>query len=220
MIINKPPYIATLADRAQDTNILDLARAYIDDPKVCHRLDKETSGILVIAKNLSFYKYFSKLLELREVSKLYHTVVEGRHEFSELEVDKPILVTSNRSRVDIRSGKPSVTLISTIEIFKSHTLLACMPFTGRTHQIRVHLSDLNIPIIGDHFYGGNDLYLSNIKRNYHLGRDKEELPLIQRMALHAAKLSFLLENGEIMQIDAPYPKDFSVLIRQLEKNTS
>ncbi len=218
VVINKPPFVSTLADRSNPHNILDLARILFPNAKVCHRLDKHTSGILIIAKEEAGYKYFSGLFEEREVTKLYHAVVPGKHNYNELEVDKPIYTTSNKSRIDFHGGKPSLTLLSTLEIYKQHTLLACMPFTGRMHQIRVHLADMDIPIVGDHKYGGKDIFLSQLKRNYSLGRGKEEKPMIQRLALHAAGISFPDQDGETVKIKAPYPKDFSVLLNQLEKN--
>jgi 23S rRNA pseudouridine955/2504/2580 synthase len=220
IIINKPPYIATLEDRNDDHNILEMARDYLTTSKVCHRLDKETSGLLVIAKNDEAYKYFSSLLANREVTKIYHSIVDGRHEIEELELNKPIYIGSNRSKIDYRKGKPSVTLITTLEIYRQHTLLACMPFTGRMHQIRVHLADQQMPIIGDHTYGGTSLFLSAIKKKYKVGKDKEERPLLPRLALHAAGLSFPHQDGQTLKIKAPYPKDLDVTLKQLEKNSS
>ena len=217
IVINKPPFVATLEDRNETTNILALARDYVPEAKVCHRLDKETSGLLVIARHLEAYKYFSKLLEQREVHKLYHAIVTGRHEIEEDELDFPIYTTSSRSRIDFQQGKPSVTLVKTIHIYKSHTLLACMPFTGRMHQIRAHLSHHDAPIVGDPSYGGSDIYLSEHKRNFNIGKFEEERPMIDRVALHAHAIAFRNMEGEIIEAQAPYPKDFGVLVKQLTK---
>lgn len=218
IIINKPPFVATLEDRNDPTNILQLARRYNPQTKVCHRLDKETSGILVIAKDDEAYKHIARQLEHREVTKMYHAIVSGRHEIAERELDKPIYSSSNRSRIDFQQGKPSVTLISTLEIYSHHTLLACMPFTGRLHQIRVHLADQGMPICGDELYGGSPILLSQIKRNYHLGKDQDERPLMQRVSLHAAGISFEDFSGESVTFKAPYPKDMQATITQLSKN--
>jgi 23S rRNA pseudouridine955/2504/2580 synthase len=218
LIINKPSGIATLEDRSQPVNILQMAKEFHPETKVCHRLDKETSGILVLAKNDEGLRYFSMLLENREVHKLYHAIVAGRYEYEELHLDKPIYTTSNKSRIDFQQGKPSITLVTTLAIFKKHTLLGCMPFTGRMHQIRVHLSDAGMPICGDEMYGGNPIFLSEFKKNYHASKFKEEFPLIRRMALHARALKFTDPEGNLLQIEAPYPKDFAVGIKQLEKN--
>lgn len=218
VVINKPPFVATLEDRNEDINILSLARKHEPEAKVCHRLDKETSGLLVIARHLEAYKYFSKLLEQREVHKLYHAIVSGRHEIQEEELDFPLYTTSSRSRVDFQQGKPSVTLIKTLHIYRSHTLLACMPFTGRMHQIRVHLAHIGLPITGDSSYGGSPIFLSEIKKGYKMRKYEEERPMMQRMALHAQSLSFETMDGQKLQLQAPYPKDFEVTLKQFAKN--
>lgn len=218
IVINKPPFVSTLEDRNDAQNILSLAREYIQEAQVCHRLDKETSGLLVISKHLDAYRYFSKLLEHRDVHKLYHALVAGRHEIDEEELDFPIYTTSTRSRVDSKLGKPSITLIKTLHIYKAHTLMACMPFTGRMHQIRVHLAHVDLPISGDDLYGGEPIYLSQIKRGYKTGKFVEEQPLMPRMSLHAQKLIFEAPGGEKLQLEAPYPKDFAATLNQFAKN--
>ncbi|MEQ8879954.1 MAG: RNA pseudouridine synthase [Cyclobacteriaceae bacterium] len=220
IIINKPPYISTLEDRNDPVDILKLAKSYHPEAQVCHRIDKETSGVLVIAKHKEAYRHFSILLERRQVKKVYHTVVDGIHEFENLEADEPIHSSTSKSRIDFRNGKPSLTLISTLEIFKLHTLLKCFPVSGRLHQIRVHAAFHNAPVCGDPEYGGKDIYLSQIKRNYSLGKWKEEKPLIDRVALHAHNIAFQDFDGkeqDIIAVEAPYPKDFDVLIKQLRK---
>ena len=218
IIINKPQNISTLYDRNSRINVLNWARSYCENAKICHRLDKNTSGILVIAKNDRFYRYFSILLQKRSVKKIYHALVEGVQNIIKLELNKPISTTSRRSKVDFQRGRPSVTLVSTIEKYKMHSLLSCMPLTGRMHQIRVHLSNYGLPIIGDQHYGGKDLFLSEIKAKYKFSKNKKEKTLMGRLALHAAGIQFEFKNGEIMKLTAPYPKDLQVAIQQLKKN--
>ena len=92
-----------------------------------------------------------------------------------------------------------------------------MPITGRMHQIRIHLACLKAPIVADSMYGGKDIFLSELKKKFHLKQDTEELPLIRRVALHAHSLSFNLLDGSPIAVEAPYPKDFGVLVKQLEK---
>lgn len=216
-IINKPAGLSTLDDRASNVDVLKLARA--ENPKAtpCHRLDKETSGVLVIANDEEAYRYFAGKLEKREVKKIYHAVVNGIHAFQNFEADEPLFSTGNKTRVD-RDGKPSLTLIQTLEAFKKHTLLKCFPFTGRMHQIRVHLAHHGAPIVGDAMYGGADAYLSELKRNFNQKKFEEEVPMIRRMALHAFSISFLHpKTGQTCEVEAPYPKDFAVLVKQLRK---
>ena len=222
IIINKPPYISTLEDRNDPHNILELAKGYHPDAQVCHRLDKETSGILVIAKDPEAYRHFAMALERRQVKKIYHAVIDGLHDFENLEADEPILSTNSKSRIDYREGKPSMTLVSTVERFKQHTLVRCFPVTGRLHQIRVHLAFHQAPVSCDPLYGGEFIYLSWLKRNFKLAKnDENEKSLITRVALHAYSITFHDFYGgpdDIMEITAPYPKDFEVLVHQLRKN--
>ena len=86
------------------------------------------------------------------------------------------------------------------------------------HQIRIHLASLNASIAGDEQYGGHPFYLSSVKSNYHLKKNTEEQPLIKRVALHAQALAFKTMSGELLTVEAPYPKDFAVLVKQLDKN--
>lgn len=220
LAINKPPYISTLEDRNDPLDILKLARDYHPEAQTCHRLDKETSGVLVIAKHPEAYRHFAIQLEKRQVKKVYHSVINGIHEFENLEADEPIYSTNSKSRVDHREGKPALTLISTLETFRYHTLVKCFPVTGRLHQIRVHLAFHKASICCDPMYGGAFIYLSQLKRNFTLAKSKEEeQPLIQRVALHAHTIAFrdFGVDDQIISVDAPYPKDFAVLVKQLRK---
>jgi 23S rRNA pseudouridine955/2504/2580 synthase len=219
VVINKPPYISSLEDRNDELNILKLARRYNEKIQLCHRLDKQTSGVLVLSKNETAYKYMNLQFEKRTLEKEYHAVCDGLHDFKKLKIEKPLSVhTNGTAKIDVRHGKKSITMLHSIKAYKRHTLIHCKPETGRMHQIRIHLSYLNAPISGDVTYGGKPFYLSSIKRNYKIGKFEEEQPLIQRMALHAFQIRFKLLSGDYKEVKAPYPKDFKVLISQLEKN--
>lgn len=217
LVINKPPFVASLADRNAPYNIQQLAKAYNEHLSVCHRLDKDTSGCLLIAKNLDAYRHASIQFEKRTVKKVYHAVANGLHEFRNYEVDAPILALPNgTARVDRREGKSAQTIFNTLEVYRNHSLVECMPVTGRMHQIRVHMAMEKAPLIHDELYHGASLFLSQIKRNFKLKRDTDELPLIKRFALHATSLHF--DNMvEPILVEAPYPKDFAVLLKQLRK---
>jgi 23S rRNA pseudouridine955/2504/2580 synthase len=218
LVINKPPYLSSLDDRHEAQNILDLAKTYWEDAQLCHRLDKETSGCLVIAKHPEAYRHLAMQFENRQVEKIYHAVVEGIHEFQHLMVDRN-LVANNKGIAKVsKDGKPAQTIVNTVKTYYSHTLVACSPITGRLHQIRVHLAYLKAPICGDSLYGGKPLYLSALKRRFNLKKDTEELPIMQRVSLHAYSIQFLGVDGKKIAIQAPYPKDFQVLVQQLEKN--
>jgi 23S rRNA pseudouridine955/2504/2580 synthase len=219
ILINKPSGLPTLDDRdGTQVNIKQLAKAYHADAQVCHRLDKETSGILCIAKHPEAYRHMAIQFEDRQVKKIYHAVVNGCHEFKSEEVYLPILAMKNGIvRIDRAEGKEALTLFSTVQIFQKHTLVECFPVTGRMHQIRIHLSCLKAPIVCDPTYGGAFIYLSDLKKRFNLKKETEEQPLIKRVALHAYALQFTGLNGKLQAYKADYPKDFAVLVKQLEK---
>lgn len=219
ILVNKPPFLSTLEDRHEKTNLLGLARLYTADAQVCHRLDKETSGVLAIAKDPEAYRHMSIQFEKREVTKIYHAVVDGLHQFSDLLVDAPILKQDDGTvRISRREGKPAQTYFTSVTSYKKHTLVECKPVTGRMHQIRIHLSMSGAPITGDSLYGGKPFYLSEVKRGFNLKKETEEQPFLKRMALHAYSLQFLDLGGVPRLVEAPYQKDMEALMKQLEAN--
>lgn len=217
--INKPPFIATLEDRIDTTNVLALARGYEPRAQACHRLDKDTSGVILFARNPEAYRHMSIQFEKREVEKIYHAVVDGIHNFKNELVDAPIAKSDDGIvKISKRDGKPAQTYFSTLQVYRQHTLLECRPITGRMHQIRIHLATLNASITGDEQYGGKPFFLSSVKRGFNLKKNSDEQPLMKRMALHARSLTFKSMEEVRVSLEAPYPKDFQALIRQLELN--
>jgi RluA family pseudouridine synthase len=218
-LVNKPPFLSTLEDRNAPVNVLKAAREYSHDAQVCHRLDKDTSGVLAIAKNPDAYRHMSLQFEKRTISKIYHAVVDGIHNFQETLVDEPILkLDDGVVRISKREGKPAQTYFTSLETYRMHTLVQCRPITGRMHQIRIHLSTLNAPITGDETYGGKPFFLSSVKRKFNLKKETEEQPMMKRMALHAFALRFNDLKDVPRYVEAPYPKDIAALIKQLEGN--
>lgn len=218
-IINKPPFISTLEDRHENQNILAAARKFHSDAQVCHRLDKDTSGVLAIAKNPEAYRHLSIQFEKRQVGKIYHAVVDGIHHFDNQLVDLPILKQDDGvAKISQREGKAAQTWFTSLKSFRKHTLVECRPVTGRMHQIRIHLASLNASITGDESYGGKPFLLSEIKRGFNLKKGTAEETFMKRMALHAYSLEFSDLNGTRQTVEAPYPKDMKVLLRQLELN--
>jgi 23S rRNA pseudouridine955/2504/2580 synthase len=219
LVVNKLPYLSTLDDRHEAQNILDLAKQYTPDAQVCHRLDKETSGCLVIAKNPEAYRNIAIQFEDRKVDKIYHAVVEGIHEYKNVLVDRNLHANNKGIAKITKDGKPAQTYFNTLNTFYTHSLIECRPITGRLHQIRIHLAYLKSPICGDETYGGKPLYLSSLKRKFNLKKGTDEMPLMQRVSLHAYAIEFTGMDGSKIKVTAPYPKDFEVLMRQLEKNS-
>jgi RluA family pseudouridine synthase len=218
-LVNKPPFVSTLDDRIEKINLLGLAKQYSSDAQACHRLDKDTSGVLAFAKHPEAYRHLSMQFEHRQVTKVYHAIVDGIHRFDNQLVDAPIVKQDDGMVKISRNGKDAQTYFTSLKSYRNHTLVECKPITGRMHQIRIHLASLGASIAGDEQYGGKPVLLSTLKRGFNLKKYTEELPLSKRMALHAFSLEFSLLNGQKQRFEAPYPKDFAALVRQLELNS-
>lgn len=219
LFVHKPAHISTLEDRNDAVNMLAVVRQAEPDAQVCHRLDKDTSGVLAIARHPEAYRHLSMQFEHRQVKKIYHALVDGLHQFQQTEVDKPILKLPDGMVRIAREGKPAHTFFTTLRSFRQHTLVECQPVTGRMHQIRIHLATLGASIAGDEQYGGKPVFLSAIKRDFKLKKETEEEPLMKRMALHAFSLEFDSMQGQRLRVEAPYPKDLRALIKQLEAHS-
>lgn len=217
--LNKPYGIATLHERiGEGISLLELLRKYDPNAQLCHRLDRETSGIIIAARNSEVYREMAIAFEMRKVDKTYLAIVHGRQNFDQTEVDLPLAISSKgHAKVDLRNGKEARTVFTTIERFGHYTLVACKPITGRLHQIRIHLAAQNAPIAADETYGGSAPFLSDILRNYQKGREREIRPMIQRIALHAHKISFQL-GSKPFDLMAPLHRDMEVFLKLLRKN--
>jgi 23S rRNA pseudouridine955/2504/2580 synthase len=228
LVVNKPAHLSSLEERNADDHsphLLQLAKTYCKDAQLCHRLDKETSGVLIIAKNNDTYKFISMQFEQRKVDKIYHAVVEGVVNFNDFRLSLPIGQDRNgKVKIDHMKGKKSDTIFDSLKYFRDFTLMQCRPVTGRLHQIRVHLASQNAPIVSDLDYGGHYPLLSSLKRKFNLKKTEEEQPMIKRVALHAYSITFArMGGGELQEpvtVTAPYPKDMAVFIKLLEKYNS
>lgn len=221
LVINKPAGIASLDDRqSPGLSILGLAKGHNEALQLCHRLDKETSGVLILAKNQDAYRHVAMQLEHRELSKIYHAVVDGMHDLSQEVVDAPLIIMGNGIvRVDRNKGKKSKSIFTTLKAYRSHSLIECKIETGRMHQIRVHLASLGLNIVDDTLYGGKPIFLSSLKKKFNMKKNEDEQRLMKRIALHAYKVEFVDIQGDTIKVVAEYPKDFAVLLRQLEKTS-
>ncbi len=221
LILNKPPFMATLDERAGNApNMLRLVRQTYPDAQLAHRLDKETSGCLAVARHPAAYRHLSMQFEAHTVQKLYHAIANGIHHFRDEHVERSIEVSPRGGKARLAyNGKESSTIFNTLETFRRHTLVACQPITGRMHQIRLHLLYKDALIVGDDLYGAEPLYLSSLKRNFKLAQGTEEQPVIGRFALHAHELTFRGMEDEEIRATAPSPKDFAVLLKLLRQYT-
>jgi 23S rRNA pseudouridine1911/1915/1917 synthase len=220
--INKPSGMLTIPDREQTEK--SLKEYLIDKYKnifVVHRLDKDTSGLVVFAKNETTHKYLCKIFEERRVEKFYLGIVVGEPLEKTGIIDAPI--TDHLTRKGImtvhRSGKESQTGYEVLDANPNFSLVSFQLFTGRTHQIRVHTKEIGHPLACDPLYGdGKAVFLSAIKKNYKLSKhDDEERAIINRLALHSYKLNFEDAHGTKMELCAEAPKEFRALMQQLKR---
>lgn len=222
VVVDKPAGLLSIPDREGDE--LSLKRLLKDrygEIYTVHRLDKDTSGLIVFAKNEQTHKYLSQAFEERTVEKYYQGIVKGTLLEKEKKIDAPIAQNSVKKTQMIvhKRGKDSVTDYKVIEGFGRFTLAEFRIHTGRTHQIRVHMQYDGHPIVCDELYGdGEPVYLSSVKKNYNLSKNElEERPLLNRLALHAHKLSFNDVSGRKFSFEAELPKDMRAVLQQLRK---
>lgn len=186
-----------------------------------HRLDRPTSGILLLAKTKPVLVQLASLFGSEKPVKTYLALVQGTPKEAEFTIDAPLAPHPTRPgvmTVHPRFGKRSRTEFRIRQRYLGCTLLECRPLTGRTHQIRVHAQWAKCPLVGDATYGGRPLLLSEFKRNYRLRGDATERPLIDRAALHAARLQLNHPvTGEPLDIECPLPKDLRVALKYLDK---
>jgi 23S rRNA pseudouridine1911/1915/1917 synthase len=220
--VNKPSGLLTIPDREQTEKSL---KEYLIDKYtnifVVHRLDKDTSGLVVFAKNEVTHKYLCKMFEERRVEKFYLGIVKGEPSEKTGVIDAPITdhLTQKGTMVVHRSGKESQTGYEVLDGNPNFSLVSFQLFTGRTHQIRVHTKEIGHPLACDPLYGdGKPVLLSSVKKSYKLSKhDEEERPIINRLALHSYKLNFSDEKGEKFELCAEAPKEFRALMQQLKK---
>ncbi len=222
LLLNKPSGMSSLEDK-NNQNVLGLAKKYNPDLQLCHRLDKMTSGIMIMSKKEEYYRNIAIQFEKRKIHKYYLALIEGIHRFEKKVVDLKLQISTNKKVIiSKREGKPSKTIFNTEKIFGHYTLVRCEPITGRMHQIRVHLSALGYPIVGDELYGGKDVLLSAIKSKYRANKYAEqERPLNHGYLLHAFQLEFEHpETGEPFKMEAPLNKGFEVTLKMLDRYDS
>lgn len=220
--INKPAGMLSIPDRMQSQpSLKDILKEKFPEIFTVHRLDKETSGVIVFAKNEAMHKYLSQLFENRETEKYYTGFVTGTLAGKKGIVDIPIIEHPVKKGLMITAakGKDSITAYEVLEEFGPFSYIQFQIFTGRTHQIRVHMKHLGHPIACDELYGdGKPVLLSSIKKKFKLStKDEEERPLLSRLALHAEKLVFTDITGTHHDLEVPIPKDMKALLQQLKK---
>jgi 23S rRNA pseudouridine1911/1915/1917 synthase len=227
IVLNKPPDMVVHPARGNTSGTLVNALAFYSDklssglgefrPGIVHRLDRDTTGVMVITKNDFAQWKIARQFEQRKTKKSYLAVVHGTPDLTADRINAPLGVHPKiREKYAIRPeiGKEAITFYEVVENFRGFSLLKLTPKTGRTHQIRVHLSYIKHPIVGDDMYGGKLVYPWQLA-------DEEpavQQPVISRVALHAWTLEFNHPTTKkTVKFEAPLPEDMQNLLDMLRK---
>ena len=230
IILNKQPGILVHPARGNTHGTLVNALAFYSDelssglgefrPGIVHRLDKNTTGVMVVTKNDTAQWKIARQFELRQVNKTYLAIVHGTPELTADRIKMPLGIHPQvREKYAIRPeiGKEAITFYEVIEAFRGFSILELTPKTGRTHQIRVHLSHLKHPIVADDMYGGKLVYPWQLADT----EPAVQEPVINRVALHAFSLEFKHPTtGKMVKFEAPLPDDMQHLLDMLRKYRS
>ena len=204
VIINKPAFLAVVAEGwdAHAPTLREMLEKKYKQIWVVHRLDKITTGVMVVARTAEAHRHLNTQFERHTVEKVYHAVVEGEPEWDEYSAKFALHVNvgrKHRTVADRIRGKPSETELHVLQRWFDYSLIEARPKTGRTHQVRVHCAEMGLPLVGDTLYGA------------------EPSSMIERPALHAQSLSFIHpKSGKKVTFTAPHPDDFAELINMLE----
>jgi len=228
LVVNKPSGISVTKDRSGKPQLLDFLRRCMnpqaaDELRLVHRLDKDTSGVMILAKNTSAQSLFSSAFEKRLIKKTYLALVAGFVSKPNGSIDIPLKKSPDKFNIMCttrKKGKTALTKWRLLADFGTIALLAVSPVTGRTHQIRVHLPAVGMPLAIDPLYGSDaPLLLSDFKPSYRLAKGRIEKPLIERLTLHAYQLELTDNQPQRPScFIAPLDKKFAATIKMLTKH--
>jgi 23S rRNA pseudouridine955/2504/2580 synthase/23S rRNA pseudouridine1911/1915/1917 synthase len=220
--LNKPSGLLSIPDReGKEISLKNLLQEKYEKIFTVHRLDRDTSGLIVFAKNEATHKHLSLQFEGRLTKKIYAGLVIGSPAEKKGSINMPLAENMVQRGVMIvnRRGKESLTDYEVMEDFGIYSWMQFQIHTGRTHQIRVHMKEIGHPIVCDAIYGdGKPVLISALKKKFKLSKNElEERPILGRLSLHAFQLSFTDINGKLVELEAPLHKDMRATLQQLEK---
>jgi 23S rRNA pseudouridine1911/1915/1917 synthase len=220
--VNKPSGLLTIPDReGKGDSLKEMLQKKFPEIFTVHRLDRDTSGIVVFARNEKIHRHLSMQFENRETEKYYNGLVLGTPPQDSGTINEPISEhpTKKGCMTVYRKGKESITDYEVLDSFRLFSWMRFRIHTGRTHQIRVHMKHIGSPIACDPLYGdGKPVFISQIKNNYKLSQhEDDERPILSRLALHAAEIKINGRDGKQYHFEAPPPKDLKALVQQLKK---
>jgi 23S rRNA pseudouridine955/2504/2580 synthase/23S rRNA pseudouridine1911/1915/1917 synthase len=232
--VEKPAGLATIPGRGETDSLLERIAAQLNLPhkgeadpriRVVHRLDKDTSGVMLFAKNIETQRHLSHQFQNNQVEKEYLALVVGHPDADEGEIDGAIGPHPNaKTRMAVlKHGRPALTRWKLEKRFRTMSLLRVFPETGKTHQIRVHLKHIGLPLAIDALYNPPrkpgepiGIFLSQFKRDYRASGDTER-PLIARLTLHAEQITFDHPKSGKTTVTCPPPKDLRAVLNQLDR---
>jgi 23S rRNA pseudouridine955/2504/2580 synthase len=211
IVLNKPPGLATQGGSKTNKHVDGLLDAFVEDddtprPRLVHRLDKDTSGVLLIARTPGSAASYSKRFSGRSARKVYWALIVGVPDVKEGTIDAPLAKQpgsgGEKMHVDLENGQPAKTRYRVVETAgKKAAWVELEPLTGRTHQLRVHLEAIGHPIVGDGKYGGQDAFLTG--------------SISRKMHLHARRLVISEPGGGKLDVTADLPEHFAASMQQL-----
>ncbi len=225
IFIDKPAGLLSIPDRFNAE--LPSAKSFLEKKTgekifVVHRIDRETSGCMVFAKNEEAHRHLSLQFQEHVAGKFYVGLVHGRPAEESGTIDVALVEhPSHPGKMAVaKKGKASRTDYRVVEQWPLYALVQFRIFTGRTHQIRVHMQHLGHPLLCDPLYGdGKPFLLSSVKWKFQLTKgEEEERPLLSRVALHAYRLVVESLKGEEISVEAAMPKDLNAVVQQLRKH--
>jgi len=220
--INKPAGLLSVPDRlGKDISLKRILQEKFGSIFTIHRLDRNTSGLILFAKTDSAHRHLSMQFEARTTSKIYYGLLSGTPETDHGTINVPIAEhpVKKGTMITTNKGKEAITDYEVTEKFSRFSWTKFRIHTGRTHQVRVHAKYIGHPIACDEVYGdGKPLLLSTLKHRFKLSKDlEEERPLLNRLALHSSVLTVTDETGKEHVFEAPLPKDLRATLQQMRK---